>query len=454
MPLLKGAFDAPSRIYGFLGIWEKVSMVTTFAAELAIRIRSKDKSHSLKQYTPILIRAAKEEMQFVSWQNQGINFHRNSWGVTESARTHRSFIIGRPFSRIRYVEMRLLKSTHPLYGLQYDYPKPTFRTIEARDELMGGLENEGIEDNVGDTLMRQSYAAQYILPPRDGDFLRMTIPTLRAKLSLTHLLLREEMGLSFANASPQIFALCHLYNCFLKRGLINGGWPEIELVMEWHVKEIFLKEVPVKPEEFFSRLLLATGFSSKLIKEARSLNKNPDRYLDFGKPTHKTSELEPLPMTNILRDYVHERDKTLRTWHRMDEEMTKHSGRSSRGQDPDDLNILSFINDLRNSGQLFQLLPRLEFDYISLTLQCNELCHKIDVEQKKLSRNREAHNEADWKSPIDRGFSIVSTLLGDLDRAFLLKERGRKQDKGIAETTPIVDIAVGVVQKFLDGLNN
>jgi hypothetical protein len=454
MPLLSGAFDMPSRMYGSLGVWEKISMAVTFAAELAIRIRSKDKAHSLRQYTPILTMAAKEEKQFAAWQEQAIKFHGNSWQVTESTRTHRSFIISRPFSQIRYIEMRLLTSTHPLYGLQYDYPKPTFMTTETRDELMESLQNKGIENYVGNAFMRQAFAARYILPPLDGDFLRMTIPTLRAKLSLTHLLLREEMELNFANASPQIFAICHLYNCFLKRGLITGFWPEIELMMERHVDEIFLKEVPTKPDEFFSRLLLATGFSSKLVKQARSLKTNPDRYLDFGKPTHKTSELLPVPMTNILRDYVHSRDKRLRTWHRMDEEMTKHSGHSSRGQDPDDLNVLSFIKGLRKSEQLLRLLPRLEFDYISLTLQCNELFHRIDIEQKRLSGDTVEHDEAYWKSPTNRGFSIVSTLLGDLDRAFLTNERGNKQDKGIADTTPAVDVAAQVIQRFLDGLHN
>ncbi|RII21134.1 hypothetical protein CUC08_Gglean000296 [Alternaria sp. MG1] len=454
MPILDGAFDALSRIYGSLGTWEHVSMNTTFAAEVVIRIRSNDKAHLLKHYMPMQIGAAEEEKQFASWHNQNIKFDRNSWQVTESARTHRSFIIGRPFSPMRYAEMRLLKSTHPLYGLQYDYPKPAFTNKEARNELMERLENQGIEDNAGNSVMRQAFAAHYILPPKDGDLLRNTIPTLRAKLSLTQLLLREEMGLGFANASPQIFALCHLYNCFLKRGLITGTWPKIEQMMEWHLEEIFLNEVPTRPNEFYSRLLLATGYSSKVIKKVRNLKENPDRYIDFGKPTNKTSELKPLPMTRILRDYVHEREKGVQIWHRMNKEMIKNSGNSLLKQDTSNLDILSFIKEMRNSGQLLQVLPRLEFDYISLTLQCNELCHKIDVGQEKVFGNRTAQDEAHWKSPTQHGFSIVSTLLGDLDRIFLLKENGRKQDKGIADTTPVVDVAVWVMQEFIDGLND
>ncbi len=434
-----------------LGTYELVSMVTTFAAELAMRIRSKNIGHSMKYYGPLSIRAAKEEKQFVTWHDQKIAFPENIWKVVESAHAHRSFIIGRPFSQIRYIEMRMLTSMHPLYGLQHDYPEPKFKTTEARDEFMKDLENKGIEDHPGNTLARQAFATQYILPPQDGDFLRMTIPTLTSKLSLVHLLLREEMGLGFANLSPQIFAMCHLYNCFLKRGLITGSWPEIELMMDWHLEKIFLKEVPNKPGDFYSRLLLAAGFGTKFIKQTRERNKNLHRNIDYGKATHKTSELEPLPMTKILRDYVHKRDTGVRSWYRMDEEMAKHSGNSSRTQGTGDLNILSFIKGLRDSEQLPQLLQRLEFDYIGLTLQCNELCHQIDVEQGKLFGGIQAQDEAHWKSPTNYGFMLVATLLGDLDRIFLEKERDRKGSKHLAHTTAAVDAAVRVMQDFLDG---
>jgi hypothetical protein len=449
MPLLAGALDAPSRMYGSLGTFELISMVSIFAAELAIRIRSKDAAHSLKHYAPTSIRAAKEEALFASWHNQKINFPQNIWEVVESTSTHRNLIIGRPFAQIRYTEMRILPPAHPLYGLQHDYPKPVFRTTQGRDVFMKNLEK--IEDHTGDARVRQAYTAQYILPPRDGDFLRMKIPTLRAKLSLVHLLLREEMGLGFANLSPQIFAICHLYNCFQKRGLITGTWPEIELMMDWHLDKIFLNEVPSKAGEFYSRLLLAAGYASAFIKKARDPKKTLSGRIDFGKATHKTCELDPLPMTKILRDYVHKRDIGGRTWYLMDEEMAKHTGNSSRAHDTGDLNILSFIKDLRSSEQLPRILPRLEFDYISLTLQCNELCRKIDVEQENLGGVR-VHKEEDWKSPTGDGFMLVALLLGDLDRAHLKKERNRKGSKHTADATDTVEAAARVMQDFLDRL--
>jgi hypothetical protein len=293
----------------------------------------------------------------------------------------------------------------------------------------------------------------------------MTIPTLRGKLSLARPLLLEEMGLGFANASPQIFALCHLYNCFLELGLIKGRWPELEMMMAWHVRKIFLDEVPKKADQFYSRLLAAAGFSQQSIKEARNLARNPDRDWIRGKRTHKDYWLEPLPITKILRDYLTERETGLQTWYHMDDELSKASGTSSRTQENGDLNIISFIERIRGSDQLCDLLPRLEFDYVSLTLECNEIFHKIDVAQEAVAINpllslsasstlvatHTAKDEAHWKSPTDHGFLIVSSTLGDIDCACQVKQKHGKKAKDVEYMTPIVKAAAKLMQEFLDG---
>ncbi|KAI4608052.1 hypothetical protein J4E83_009235 [Alternaria metachromatica] len=441
MPLLPGSLDALSRAYGSLGSFGFISMVFIFAAELMIRIRTKDQNRSLRDYIPMSRRARDEEAQFASWDDRKIMFPHLLQQVTDSGYTHRGLILERPFSHARYAKMRMLPRDHLFYGLQDDYPWPV------------GLEVRNVIEKHGNESARQAAAAQYILPPRDGDFLRNTIPTLRAKLSLVHLLLREEMGLGFANLSPQVFAIAHLYNCFQKRGWISGLWPELELIMDRHSKKIFSTAIPTKPDEFYSRLLLVAGYSTTFIKKVRKTDKDVYSRRDFGKATHKTCELEPLPMTKILRDYVHQRETGVRTWYRMDEEMAKHSKVSSRTQGSGDLNISSFIKELRNSEELPRVLDRLEFDYISLTLQCNELCEKIDAEQARFSASGEkVHKQADWKSPTSDGFMVVATLLGDLDRVVMKKKRSPKGNMDMADTTNVVDAAVRVMQGFLDGL--
>ncbi|KAI4704465.1 hypothetical protein J4E81_001531 [Alternaria sp. BMP 2799] len=455
MPLLPGSLDALSRAYGSLGSFGFISMVFIFAAELMIRIRTKDQNRSLRDYIPMSRRARDEEAQFASWDDRKIMFPHLLQQVTDSAYTHRGLILDRPFSHARYAKMWKLAPDHLFCGLQNDYPKPIFRTVQIGEEWMMDFRMRNVSNGLGNESARQAAAARYILPPQDGDFLRNTVPTLRAKLSLVHLLLREEMGLGFANLSPQIFAIAHLYNCFQKRGWISGLWPELELIMDRHSKKIFSTAIPAKPDEFYSRLLLVAGYSTTFIKKTRNADKDVYSRRDFGKGTHKTCELEPLPMTKILRDYVHQRETGVRTWYRMDEEMAKHSKVSSRTQGSGDLNILSFIKELRNSEELPRVLDRLEFDYISLTLQCNELCENIDAEQARFSASGEkVHKQADWKSPTSDGFMVVATLLGDLDRVVMKKKRNPKGNMDMADTTNVVDAAVRVMQGFLDGLKN
>jgi hypothetical protein len=279
--------------------------------------------------------------------------------------------------------MRLLGPLHPLYGMQHDFLSPKFK-IDKLDsntkDYMVDIVDKGVPDLDGDAALREEIYARHIAPPRDGEFLRMTIPTLQGKLALVEGLKFEEMGIAVANVSPQIFALCQLYNCFLQVGLVQGTWPELETVMEWHRGRIFMCITPDKPDLFWSRMLSASGFSASAIKKAQDLNQEPDHDFDSGKNTHKTCELEPSPPTKILRDYVHGKDTGLKTWYRLCEEMSKEPGTSSsRTQENGGLNILSFNKMLHHSEQLRQLLPRLEFDYTGLTLQCNVICHKIDI---------------------------------------------------------------------------
>ena len=450
LPLLKSALDTLPDLYAELGGSMKCSMATVFMAELATRIRAKDTRNFLKYFLPLAVRAQKDESQFFAWQDNGIQF---SDDIIDYNRGVRAYIINRPSSRMRYTRMRLLSSFNPLCGLQRDYPRLNFKSQEDRDFFMRRFEAVGVPDSTGDQALRQATAARIILPAQDGDFLLKAIPNSPGKLSLVYSLLYEQTGIRFSNASPQIFSICHLYNCFHKRGFITGNWPELEVMTDWHVDKIFLKEVPSRPEEFFSRMLLAAGFSTDKVKKARDLNEDPDRQIPIGKSTHKNPALESPMITKILTDYIFGNETGTRTWHRFNEEMAESSGTSSRTQDNSGLNILSFINKLRNSEKLGQALSRQPFDYIELTLQSNELFHKIDLEQAKLASGEPALPEKTWKSPTARGFSLVSTILGDLDRAVLFKDRSGKKAKNMPDQTVIVQVSVREMQRFVDGLS-
>ena len=179
-----------------------------------------------------------------------------------------------------------------------------------------------------------------------------------------------------------------------------------------------------------------------------------DSTSDFnvGTGTHKTLQLETLLEIKILCDYIYGTETRLCTWYRLDEEMAKHSKTTPRTEGHGDLNILSFVKALRNSDQLRAMLPRFEFDYMSLTMKCGELCHKIDVEKGKIAIGAGVPDESEWRGPTIRGFSIVGTVLGDLDRVYLAKKQAGKKGKHLLDMTPIVDVAIREMQKFMDGL--
>jgi hypothetical protein len=180
------------------------------------------------------------------------------------------------------------------------------------------------------------------------------------------------------------------------------------------------------------------GFSAGVVKKYRDVKKNSDLNFAQGKQTHKTAQLELLPITNILRDYVHGRETGLRTWYRLDEELSQDPGTSSKSPETGDLNILDFIKKLRDSDGLRHLPARLDFDYIGLTLQYNEICHKTDVAQEasvglpaRLTDEVEPAKEAaHWKSPTSWGYTIVSTILSKMGSVPPAQEAERQEDEG------------------------
>jgi hypothetical protein len=140
--------------------------------------------------------------------------------------------------------------------------------------------------------------------------------------------------------------------------------------------------------------------------------------------------------------------------------LSQDSETSSKSPETGDLNILDFIKKLRDSDELRHLPARLDFDYIRLTLQCNKICHKIDVAQEasvglpaRLTHEVEPAKEAaHWKSPTSWGCTIVSTILSEMDQFHLLKKQSGKKMKDAECDDPRVVAAIKVVQEFLDEL--
>jgi hypothetical protein len=92
-------------------------MSMVFAAEVARRIRSKDTAHSLWRYLPLIRKAKDDEQRFINWNEHGVRFSSYIYDISESIRIMRKFIFDLPFAKMRYTEMRLLGSLHPLCSM-------------------------------------------------------------------------------------------------------------------------------------------------------------------------------------------------------------------------------------------------------------------------------------------------------------------------------------------------
>ena len=139
LSLLNETLESPTQFFSEFGRFKGCSMTMIFIAGLFRRTRSKDASHSLKSYMPLIRRARKEEASLFSWRNREISFSPHVQEVTEYTRTLRNYIIGRPFSHSRYIQKRLLEASHPLCGLHHDYPKSCFVNLATHNDFNDSL---------------------------------------------------------------------------------------------------------------------------------------------------------------------------------------------------------------------------------------------------------------------------------------------------------------------------
>ena len=68
---------------------------------------------------------------------------------------------------------------------------------------MANVVDKGVLDLDGDAALREEVYARHIAPPQDGEFVRMTTPTLRGKLALVEGLPFEEIWIGFAMSVPR-----------------------------------------------------------------------------------------------------------------------------------------------------------------------------------------------------------------------------------------------------------
>jgi hypothetical protein len=234
-------------------------------------------------------------------------------------------------------------------------------------------------------------------------------PAFAGKLFVKLLILREEFRLSFANGSPQIFAMAHLYNALCEYGYLDKEkhvWPLLEEVVEMQMKPIFLGERPTTGRAMLSRCLVAYGYSPKFASSFCNLSPSEFRWaqvkrLRLNQRNEHKSDLLMHPTMVPLSEYFHNNGMDFsRVLHLMDLEMVKVAKlpKSSRGAKPvtsfADLGAIPFLEEIEKHVQCFK--TRFDLDLVEFTCKCSALFYQIYSAMTKKQIKVLQYDSRDW----------------------------------------------------------
>ncbi|KAF2866299.1 hypothetical protein BDV95DRAFT_611763 [Massariosphaeria phaeospora] len=450
---LQASLDMISRSLEPVLRGDKVHLTTAFAAELLRTLLPKGRgAEGLAQLEKPLSGLVTNAQGLVNDLNSarsgGVKIDIADGPLVQDCQNLLGWILRWPLQDNKYISLRQLPVQHGLSGLHKGIMSQLQRSEEELSNLL--THTRELPDVLGSHERQDDYDLRFVAPSQDIDFLRKSNPALCGKLQLNLLLIKEELGLSLANISPHIYAVAHIYNGLKHTACLSGLWSSFETIIEQHGLALFAGALPTETGLMFTKLFMAAGASAEVIKGYKKHLATGDAppewaFKKFGK---RTFRLMPSATTQILRDHFHGKETLLRTLYRLDAEMQKSSGSSKRVASSliDDKGPLAFATSLKQ--YLPDAIARLQFDYIGLSRTCSALLHKMDSEMEDVLIAHRAVADADWNLGTLRGYEIAAMVIGALDEARVALER-RKAGAGPI-FTPVVDMAVKILQGFLD----
>lgn len=439
-PLSRASLDEASRVFLALLDGNNPTVVTAFAADILLRSIPDTKERWEEPLSDLLNAARSIDKSISEARSAGVSFPLAHKKAMDKCLSLLDWILRWPLQDHRYIHLRNLNPEHPLSGIHRDIWKHLNMPIEQKAALIEYVKNK--PDRAGSAVAFQTYANMYYLPNTDPDYLRKANPLVSGQLYHNLSVRNEEIGLGKLNATASVFSMCHQYNALRQTGRLQTRWPIIESMIKIHMKKLFLTEIPTElptePGDMYDRLLLSAGVSYEVVtntKKSRARGEAPTESI-FKQSKTKTWNLEPSPMTLVLRDYFDEKpDANLRrTLSRLDAEMQKKSGDKRSKSLIDDLGWVPFLKELEKT--LSPLMARLDIDYITLSRVCSGL-----FQQMEKSMGSPGDSEV---VPEERGLGIAMSVLGEIDNAEGLKNAGGK----IVET-PLSKIAQTVMEVYL-----
>ncbi|KAF2660915.1 hypothetical protein K491DRAFT_711170 [Lophiostoma macrostomum CBS 122681] len=234
--------------------------------------------------------------------------------------------------------------------------------------------------------------------------------------------------------------------------------------IQLHIQSLFRGELPTVTDQMSSRFLLAAGASAQALGHMKRLHHSGRRVSNVIRSKKKKNkgcdqdrpgpwELLPDNMTQILRDYFHEKETWRRSVYRMDGELQSQAKSKRPESYIDDCGVIQFLKELEKT--LPALIGRLSFDYFSLTAVCDTLLARIDIAlaqqytdgRKCMTQAHECADNPDCTcKPGQKSFTIVNTLLEEMFEHDWTKAHSRKGSPPVP--TPMTDIVVEVWNEY------
>nr|KAK5432337.1 hypothetical protein LTR18_011149 [Exophiala xenobiotica] len=207
-----------------------------------------------------------------------------------------------------------------------------------------------------------------------------------------------EEGIKFSEASRLCFVTAHLYNALQQERLISKPWTDMEFIIDHQDRRhLFVGGTPSKPDEYLTRLSLASGFS---ISNSSSNQRNTE-HLKFLRTKRRHLEGSAHVSLFFKQKYCHDADTTIMTkddmerivdmcqWHEAEQEdvprgsgllryrrrpSTKPHVKSGRNGRPR-RTVLELLRSLRTS--LLAESIEFSFDFLRMHRICWGLLHGI-----------------------------------------------------------------------------
>ena len=347
---------------------------------------------------------------------------------------------------------------------------------ELRRALVQEMENADLSYHYA--INMRGIKSETVRPTYDHDFLRKANGSLCAKLSLSHLVIREELGLEVLNQSPHVISLCFLHMTLSKFGAYErqgygfkpnaqgGGHqrpidpgskptlPDVERLCERHNQEYFGGDFPSDIERVIKQLQLKAGHSPMNFAAAA-----PGRAKQLKVSLKKNWEIHTGKETKLLRDLIHDRSSSLDTVYKFDKLMQEDEPHARKRKSYiQGKTIVDFLKKVQPKIQT--AVDRLGFDYLTvhyaalaLFKEIDNMLHQVGFRIKDdsgLSSIR-PQTDKDWEEGDSKWWSygLANAIIRELSMALSAEEDMRRDRVPMAEVSTImVDVAASVLRNY------